>query len=275
MYDSGCTHHTTPNLGDIDTLRESSLTGMYVADERLVPIHGEGECTLPGLHGPAVLRNVQYAPEFTCALLSRSQVYKDGGKIVESDTGEFVEIYLDRRQPRPSLIARWDGNLCFVELPSGAAATCLGAVRSAVLGPCSGVAAPVRGESLRSSKASWKVWHSRLGLIGGGNSPGVPLIPERNPRPRTNQATTRRKRELGVRKEVANKGGRRKSRGGPRTKRERELPSALRPRGSSPSIPRTARRQRANAQASRARKQGGQSRRTLTAYPKLYFFLFT
>jgi hypothetical protein len=70
VADSDATHHTTPLVGSISTLRpftSSNPSSIIVGNESSLPITSVGDSVLPG---PFYLNNILLAPDMVQSLLS-------------------------------------------------------------------------------------------------------------------------------------------------------------------------------------------------------------
>jgi hypothetical protein len=70
VADFGVTHHTTPSIGNISTLRplaSSNPSSIIVGNGSSIPITSVGDSVLPG---PYYLNNILLAPDMVQSLLS-------------------------------------------------------------------------------------------------------------------------------------------------------------------------------------------------------------
>jgi hypothetical protein len=70
VADSGVTHHTTPSIGNISTLRplaSSNPSSIVVGNDSSLPITSVGDSVLPE---PFYLNNILLAPDMVQSLLS-------------------------------------------------------------------------------------------------------------------------------------------------------------------------------------------------------------
>jgi hypothetical protein len=85
VADSGATHHTTPSVGNISTLRplaSSNPSSIVVSNSSSLPITSVGDSVLPG---PFYLNNILFAPDMVQSLLSVRRFTTDNWCSMEFD----------------------------------------------------------------------------------------------------------------------------------------------------------------------------------------------
>ena len=174
LVDSGASHHMSPCIHHFGRLRASAVQQVWLADDSVVLVVGQGDIVIHGLGEPVTIRDVLYIPSLTVPLLSVPAVFDHGGSV--RFTPESVDLFSSRSSRVPVLTGHRAGTGWRLtvrpllrpspqSLPTQTPADlCL--ICSDVKLCCDGCASAVRGADTASSKGTWSLWHSRLGHLG-------------------------------------------------------------------------------------------------------------
>jgi hypothetical protein len=151
VADSGATHHTTPSVGNISTLRplaSSNPSSIVVGNDSSLPITSVGDSVLPG---PFCMNNILLAPDMVQSLLSVCRFTTDNWCSMEFDSfGLFVK---DLTTKNVIVRSNSTGLLYTMRLPRS-------------LTPSSSVVAALAAVPHVLTVVSPITWHHRLGHPG-------------------------------------------------------------------------------------------------------------
>lgn len=148
-----------------------------MADDSSLKVEAMGEMSVSGVNGDVVIRECHLIPGLAQPLLSVPAVYNHGGRVEFS----FDSAYIFDCRGSLVLEGYRQGNAWYVDLEpvskSSGESTSRGKSVSwfdgwkprCVRGSESkSLVSPMQGADTRESKASWQVWHARLGHLGWG-----------------------------------------------------------------------------------------------------------
>jgi len=151
IVDSGATHHMTPHDHLLSDIGPSPISAVEVADGRDLPVEGMGTLATHGLGGKVTLQEVLWVPTLGHSLLSVNSVAKQGGKV---DLGpEGVRIYSDK------------GTL-HLQGPKSSSGWTVQLQQEKAEGVQEDGRALAAAGRTPAEKASYSVWHKRLGHLG-------------------------------------------------------------------------------------------------------------
>jgi hypothetical protein len=148
VADSGATHHTTPSVGNISTLRplaSSNPSSIAVGNGSSLPITSVGDSVLPG---PFYLNNILLAPDKVQSLLSVHRFTTDNWCAMEFDP--FGLSMKDLTTKNVIIRSNSVGLLYTMRLPGS-------------LTPSSSVVAALAAAPHALTTAAPTTWHRRLG----------------------------------------------------------------------------------------------------------------
>ena len=101
LIDSGASHHMSPCIQHFGRLGTSVVQKVWLADNSVVPVVGQGDIVIHGPGEPVTIRDVLYIPSLTVPLLSVSAVFDHGGSV--RFTRDSVELFSSRSHSVPVL----------------------------------------------------------------------------------------------------------------------------------------------------------------------------
>ena len=155
----------SPVATDFMSIEKSELTRVCLADGSCVEVLGKGNVIVQGQYGLVEIIEVQFVPALSSRLLSVSKIYDRGGKVKFGKTSAriFSSGVRGATLVAPRVGSGWelDAEIISSSLPSKKPQ-----VASCLLCSGKGELRAVRGAGAADLRASWEVWHQRLGHVG-------------------------------------------------------------------------------------------------------------